>query len=76
MLTFANLRIAFVSSSSADGLPQAPDMFNPKVRVQTCGIIQKLYETKHIETMMFVKSVIALISKIEPKTSKKDMKNG
>ena len=56
--------------------PQAPDRFNPKVRVQTCGIIQKLYETKHIETMMFVKSVIALISKIEPKTSKKDMKNG
>ena len=50
--------------------PQAPDRFNPKVRVQTCGIIQKLYETKHIETMMFVKSVIALFSKIEPKTSK------
>ena len=56
--------------------PQAPDRFNPKVRVQTCGIIQKLYETKHIETMMFVKSVIALITKIEPKMSKKDMKNG
>ena len=50
--------------------PQAPDRFNPKVRVQTCGIIQKLYETKHIETMMFGKSVIALFSKIEPKTSK------
>ena len=50
--------------------PQAPDRFNPKVRVQTCGIIQKLYETKHIETMMFGKSVIALFSKIEPKMSK------
>ena len=32
--------------------PQAPDRFNPKVTVNTCGIIQKLYETKHIETMM------------------------
>ena len=50
--------------------PQAPDRFNPKVRVQTCGIIQKLYETKQIETMTFGKSVIALFSKIEPKTSK------
>ena len=50
--------------------PQAPDRFNPKVRVQTCGIIQKLYETKHIETMMFGKSVIAFFSKIEPKMSK------
>ena len=48
--------------------PQAPDRFNPKV--SECGIIQKLYETKHIETMMFGKSVIALFSKIEPKTSK------
>ena len=54
--------------------PQAPDRFNPKVRVQTCGIIQKLSETKHIETMMFGKSVIALVSKIEPKMSKYDMK--
>merc|ERR1712079_262327 len=36
--------------------PQAPDRFNPNVRVQTCGIIQKLFETKHIETMMFGKS--------------------
>ena len=27
--------------------PQAPDMFNPKVSLQTCGIIQKLYKTKH-----------------------------
>ena len=26
--------------------PQAPDMFNSKVPPQTCGIIQKLYETK------------------------------
>ena len=50
--------------------PQAPDRFNPKVRVQTCGIIQKLYETKHIETMMFGKSVMGHFSKIEPKTSK------
>ena len=50
--------------------PQAPDKFNPKVNLQTCGIIQKLYETKQIKTMMFGKSVIAHISKIEPKTSK------
>ena len=50
--------------------PQAPDKFNPKVKVQTCGIIQMLYETKQIETMTFGKSVIALFSKIEPKTSK------
>ena len=56
--------------------PQAPDRFNPKVRVQTCGIIQKLYETKHIETMTFGKSVMGHFSKIEPKTSKKDIKNG
>ena len=32
------------------GAPQAPDRFNPKVSEQTCGIIQKLYETKQIET--------------------------
>ena len=50
--------------------PQAPDKFNPKVNPQTCGIIQMLYETKQIETMTFGKSVIALFSKIEPKTSK------
>ena len=50
--------------------PQAPDKFNPKVNPQTCGIIQLLYETKQIETMTFGKSVIALFSKIEPKTSK------
>ena len=25
--------------------PQAPDKFNPKVNLQTCGIIQMLYET-------------------------------
>ena len=50
--------------------PQAPDKFNPKVNLQTCGIIQMLYETKQIETMTFGKSVIALFSKIEPKTSK------
>ena len=56
--------------------PQAPDRFNPKVTVNTCGIIQKLYETKHIETMTFVKSVMGHFSKIEPKTSKKDLKNG
>ena len=56
--------------------PQAPDRFNPKVTVNTCGIIQKLYETKHIETMTFVKSVMGHFSKIEPKTSKKDIKNG
>ena len=53
-----------------DSTPQAPDKFNPKVRVQTCGIIQKLYETTQIKTMTFGKSVIALFSKIEPKTSK------
>ena len=53
-----------------------PDRFNPKVTVNTCGIIQKLYETKHIETMTFVKSVMGHFSKIEPKTSKKDIKNG
>ena len=52
------------------GSPQAPDKFNPKVNLQTCGIIQMLYETKQIETMTFGKSVIALFSKIEPKTSK------
>ena len=56
--------------------PQAPDKFNPKVEVQTCGITQMLYETKQIETMTFGKSVIGLFSKIEPKTSKKDMKKG
>ena len=50
--------------------PQAPDKFNPKVNLQNCGIIQMLYETKQIETMTFGKSVIALFSKIEPKTSK------
>ena len=50
--------------------PQAPDRFNPKVSEQTCGIIQKLYETKHIETMTFGKSVMAHFSKIEPKTLK------
>ena len=50
--------------------PQAPDRFNPKVSAQTCGIIQKLYETKHIETMTFGKSVMAHFSKIEPKTLK------
>ena len=50
-------------SSSDDYSPQAPDRFNPKVRVQTCGIIQKLYETKHIETMTFGKSVMAHFSK-------------
>ena len=50
--------------------PQAPDKFNPKVNLQSCGIIQMLYETKQIETMTFGKSVIALFSKIEPKTSK------
>ena len=48
--------------------PQAPDRFTPKVPVNTCGIIQKLYETKHIETMTFVKSVMGHFSKIEPKT--------
>ena len=45
-------------------------VFNPNVEPQTCGIIQMLYETKQIETMTFGKSVIALFSKIEPKTSK------
>ena len=50
--------------------PQAPDRFNPKVSAQTCGIIQKLYETRHIETMTFGKSVMGHFSKIEPKTSK------
>ena len=58
----------------ARGAPQAPDKFNPKVRVQTCGIIQKLYETTQIKIMTFRKSVMALFSKIEPKTSKYDMK--
>ena len=47
------------------------DRFNPKVTVNTCGILQK-----HIETMTFVKSVMGHFSKIEPKTSKKDIKNG
>ena len=56
--------------------PQAPDRFNSKVTVNTRGIIQKLYETKHFETMMFVKSVMGHFSKIEPKTLKKDIKNG
>ena len=55
---------------SIHNTPQAPDRFNPKVSVQTCGIIQKLYETKQIKTMTFGKSVIAHISKIEPKMSK------
>ena len=50
--------------------PQAPDKFNPKVNLQTCGIIQMLYETKQIKTMTFGKSVIGLFSKIEPKMSK------
>ena len=50
--------------------PQAPDKFNPKVNLQTCDIIQMLYETKQIKTMTFGKSVIAHISKIQPKTSK------
>ena len=68
--------IFFQSSSHGDNSPQAPDRFNPKVTVNTCGIIQKLYETKHIETMTFVKSVMGHFSKIEPKTSKKDIKNG
>ena len=54
----------------AQETPQAPDRFNPKVTVNTCGIIQKVYETKHIETMTFGKSVMAHFSKIEPKTSK------
>ena len=58
------------------GTPQTPDRINPKVSAQTCGIIQKLYETKHIETMMFVKSVMGHFSKIEPKLSKKGIKNG
>ena len=44
--------------------PQAPDRLNPKVSEQTCGIIQKLYETKQIETMTFVKSVMGYFSKI------------
>ena len=59
----------------AQETPQAPDRFNPKVTVNTCGIIQKVYETKHIETMMFVKSVMGHFSKKEPKTSKKVIKN-
>ena len=50
--------------------PQAPDRLNPKVSAQTCGIIQKLYETRHIETMTFGKSVMGHFSKIEPKISK------
>ena len=54
----------------AQETPQAPDRFNPKVTVNPCGIIQKVYETKHIETMMFVKSVMGHLSKIAPKTSK------
>ena len=57
------------TASLIDYAPQAPDKFNPKVNPQTCGIIQMLYETKQIETMTFGKSVIALFSKIEPKTS-------
>ena len=68
-----NLKALFVSWSYLKRrftTPQAPDKFNPKVNLQTCGIIQMLYETKQIETMTFGKSVIALFSKIEPKTSK------
>ena len=53
-------RILLAADNSS---PQAPDKFNPKVNLQTCGIIQMLYETKQIETMMFGKSVIALFSK-------------
>ena len=78
-VTVMSPRLSFFDKMSAFGklcAPQAPDRFNPKVRVQTCGIIQKLYETKHIETMMSVKSVMSHFSKIEPKMSKKDIKNG
>ena len=63
-------KVIIFYSATAHPSPQAPDKFNPKVNLQTCGIIQMLYETKQIETMTFGKSVIALFSKIEPKTSK------
>ena len=51
-------------------------MFNPKFGAQTCGIIQKVYETRQNTNMGLVKSVVGGFSKIEPKTSKKDIKNG
>ena len=70
-----NLLLKFIFKTYFDEIsPQAPDRFNPKVNPQTCGIIQMLYETKQIKTMMFSKSVIAHILKIEPKTSKQGMK--
>ena len=69
------VNISFVCNEEGNP-PQAPDRFNSKVTVNTRGIIQKLYETKHFETMMFVKSVMGHFSKIEPKTLKKDIKNG
>ena len=50
--------------------PQAPDMFNPKVSAQTCGIIQKVYETKQNTTMGLIKSVVGGFSEIQPKMSK------
>ena len=52
--------------------PQAPDMFNPEVGEQTCGIIPKLYETKHKSNMRWIKSVVKGFSKIQPKMSKKN----
>ena len=58
MTTKRLLSIPLVTVVNIYITPQAPDRFNPKVTVNTCGIIQKLYETKHIETMTFVKSVI------------------
>ena len=69
-LTLNKIKEAIDSYEKISTPPQAPDRFNPKVTVNTCGIIQKLYETKHIETMTFGKSVMAHFSKIEPKTSK------
>ena len=50
--------------------PQAPDMFNPKVSAQTCGIIQKVYETKQNTTLGLIKSVVGGFSEIQSKMSK------
>ena len=44
--------------------PQARDMFNPKVGAQTCGIIQKLYETRQNTNMRLIKSVVGGFPKI------------
>ena len=62
--------IYMVRACFAPQSPQAQDKFNPKVNLQTCGIIQMLYETKQIKTMTFGKSVIALFHQISSKLLK------